>query len=119
MKKPAALVLMLIFVLMTSCSCTFLVKPLGKNVHFGEQILKLEESVRNEDWEQADESYEGTKKAWVKLKPWLQIDIDHDYVHEMEENLSKLEAYIDTEKQSDALATILMIKETWEDIESL
>jgi hypothetical protein len=119
MIKRYALFVLIVTVLTSICSCTLLVKPLDKNAHFSEQLKKLENTIRNESWEQADTNLEEAKKAWKKLKPWLQIDIDHDYVHEIEENLAKLEAYIDTEEQEDALANLMLIKETWEDIESL
>ena len=119
MLKRSALFVLLVTALTTICSCTLLVKPLDKNVHFSERLSKLENAIRNENWEQAGPSLEAAKKSWKKLKPWLQVDIDHDYVHEIEENLAKLEAYIDVEEQEDALANLLLIKETWEDIESL
>jgi hypothetical protein len=88
-------------------------------MHFSEQLSQLENAVRNKDWKQADENLELTKKVWKKLKPLLQVDIDHDYVNEIEENFAKLEAYIETKEQPDALAHLLLIQETWEDIESL
>ena len=119
MIKQSAIFVLIVTVLITICSCTLLVKPLDKNTHFSEQLSQLESDIRNENWGQADESLEAAKKAWKSLKPWLQVDIDHDYVHEIEENLAKIEAYIETEEKADALAHILLIKETWEDIESL
>jgi hypothetical protein len=119
MIKQAALFALIATVLIGSCSCTLLIKPLDKNTHFSEQLSKLEGAIRNENWDQADENYEVAEKTWKRVKPWIQIDIDHDYVHEIEENLAKLEAYIDTEEQSDALSHILFIQETWDDIESL
>jgi hypothetical protein len=88
-------------------------------MHFSERLMQIEDAIRSENWEQADEKLEMAKKAWKKLKPWLQIDIDHDYIHELEGNLAKLKAYIDTEEQADALANLLLIQETWEDIEEL
>lgn len=119
MIKQCALFVLILIVLTAICSCTLLVKPLDKNIHFSEQLSQVESAVRSKSWEQADASLEVVKKTWKKLKPWLQVDIDHDYVHEIEENLAKLEAYIETEEQADALAHLLMIQETWEDIESL
>ncbi len=119
MKKKVALFILIAAFLIALCSCTLLVKPLDKNMHFSEQLVKLENAIRSENWEQAEESLEVANKAWKRLKPLLQIDIDHDYVHEIEENLAKIEAFIDTEEQPDALAHILLIQETWEDIESL
>lgn len=119
MIKQSALFVLVVTVLTTICSCTLLVKPLDKNMHFSEQLSQLENTIRSKNWEQAEENLKEVKKSWKSLKPWLQIDIDHDYVHEIEENLAKLEAYIETEEQADALANLLMIQETWEDIESL
>ncbi len=119
MIKKSIIFTLIAAVLIALCSCTLLVKPLDKNMHFSEQLSQLENDIRNENWEQADKNLETAKKAWKKLKPWIQVDIDHDYVHEIEENLAKLEAYIDTEEQADALANMLLIQETWGDIESL
>lgn len=119
MKKQSALIILIVTVLTITSACTLLTKPIDKSIHFSEQLSKLEGAIRNENWEQADSNLEAAKKAWKRLKPWIQIDIDHDYVHEIEENLAKLEAYVDTEEQADALANMLLIKETWEDIESL
>lgn len=119
MIKRSALFVLIITVLTAICSCTLLVKPIDNNMHFSEKLEKLEGTIQNEDWKQAGYDLEETKKVWKKLKPMLQIDIDHDYVHEMEENLAELEAYIKTEEKPDALANLLLLKETWEDIESL
>ena len=119
MIKNTAFFTLIATILAVLCSCTLLVKPLDRNMHFSEQLLELESSIRNENWEQADENLQMANKAWKRLKPWIQVDIDHDYVHEIENNLAELEAYIDTEEQPDALANILLIKETWDDIESL
>ncbi|HYE80824.1 MAG TPA: DUF4363 family protein [Clostridia bacterium] len=94
-------------------------KPLDRKVHFSEQLSQLENAIRNKDWKNADENLEAAKKTWQRVKPWIQVEIDHDYVHEIEENLAKVEAYIDTGEQADALAYILLIQETWDDIESL
>lgn len=119
MIKKTIIYILIITVLTGLCSCTLLVKPLNKNMHFSDQLSKLDDSVRNEKWSQAEKNLEEAKKAWKRLKPWIQVDIDHDYVHEIEENLAKLEGYIETEEKPDALAHLLMIQETWEDIESL
>lgn len=119
MKKQSVLFVLTMVVLAAICSCTLLVKPLDNNMRFSEQLSKLERDIRNKSWEQAGENLKAVKKVWKSLKPWLQVDIDHDYVYEIEENLAKLEAYIETKDQPEALANLLMIQKTWEDIESL
>lgn len=119
MKRYYALGTLVTAVLLALCSCTLMVKPLDRNAGFSAHLTQIEDSIRNERWVQATEELKEAKETWKKIKPWIQIDIDHDYVHELEENLAKLEGYIDTKEKPDALATMLLIHETWEDIGSL
>ena len=119
MKRHYVLCALILAVVTILCSCTFMMKPLDKNIGFSAQLNQLEDDIRSESWAQAEEELEEAKEAWVKIKPWIQIDIDHDYVHELEENLTRLEGYIATEVKSEALATMLMIHETWDDMQSL
>ena len=100
------LILIIIFTVLT-CSCSLLSKPLGRRTGFSEYLKQLEDNIRSEEWDKAKTSLEGSRKAWKKLKPLLQIDIDHDYVNEMEEGLVKLEAYIETKQKADSLSIIL------------
>lgn len=119
MIKRYELTVMIIYALTILCSCTLMVGIIDGNAGFSEQLAHLENAVRDESWEEADKALEMVNVSWKKIKPWIQIDIDHDYVHELEENLARLEGYIASEERPDALATMLMIKETWEDMESL
>ena len=119
MKRHYLFGAIIIALLISLCSCTFVIEPLDKNAGFSDQLTKLEDDIRNDSWVQAGEELKEAKEDWEKIKPWIQIDIDHDYVHELEENLTRLEGYIATETKSEALATILMIHETWSDMQSL
>jgi hypothetical protein len=49
----------------------------------------------------------------------LQIDIDHDYVNNIEESFVKLDGYIDAGEKGNSLATILVIQNEWDNIGSL
>ena len=73
----------------------------------------------NEEWKNAKTSLENNIKTWKELKPLFQIDIDHDYINDIEENFTKLKGYIDTKEKADSLATILLIRDTWKNIGSL
>jgi len=115
-------ILCLIFitsVLTTTCSCTLLKDPLDERTGFSNHLKQTENFIRNENWEGARTSLEETRKVWKKLKPMLQVDIDHDYVNDIENNFTRLDGYIDTKEKPDSLAAILLIKETWKDIGSL
>lgn len=119
MKRFCVLVTLTAAVLAVLCSCTLMVGPLDRNAGFSARLEQLEDDIRNESWVQAKAELKQVNEAWKKIKPWIQIDIDHDYVHELEENLAKLEGYIGTEEKAESLATMLLVYETWEDIESL
>lgn len=100
-------------------SCTILTKHLDSRTGFSNHLAQTEQSIRNEDWQQAKRSLEDSKKAWKKLKPIMQVDIDHDYIKDVEDNFTKLGGYLDTQDISDSLSTILLIEDTWENIDSI
>ena len=110
----------LIAALLTSiCACTLLNEPIDNRTGFSDHLKQTENFIRNEDWKNAKTSLEDSKRVWKKLKPMLQVDIDHDYVNSIEDDFIKLSGYIDTNEKSDSLATILLIQDTWDNIGSL
>lgn len=117
-KKFLAFVI-LIGILINTCSCTLLRKPIDNRSGFSSHLKQTEDYIRNEDWQKAKSSLEDSKKAWKKIKPILQIDIDHDYVNDIEEDFIKLDGYIDVKEKPDSLVTILLIQDIWENIGSI
>lgn len=92
---------------------------MDNRIGFSNHLKDTENYIRSEDWEKAKGSLEESEKAWKKLKPMLQVDIDHDYVNSLEDDFIKLDAYIDTKEKADSLATILLVQDTWKNIGSL
>lgn len=117
--KKILYILLTIGILTNICSCGLLQKPIDSRTGFSNHLEQTENSIRGEDWEKAKVSLEESKKAWKKVKPLFQIDIDHDYVNNIEEDFVKLDGYIDTKEKANSLATILLVKNTWENIGSL
>ncbi len=111
--------IMIAALLTSTCACALLKKPIDNRTGFSNHLKQTEDYIRNEDWNNAKTSLEDSKKAWKKLKPMLQVDIDHDYVNSIENDFTKLSGYIDTSEKSDSLATILLIQDTWDNIGSL
>lgn len=119
MLKKILYMALIIGILTNTCSCGLLQKPIDKRTGFSNQLKQTENSIRGEDWEKAKASLEDAEKTWKKVKPLLQIDIDHDYVNSIEEDFVKLDGYIETKEKANSLATILLVEDTWENIGSL
>ncbi len=99
-----------------ACSCTVFKRPLDNNIQFSKQLTETESYIRKGEWENARNSLKNTQKTWKKIKPFLQIDIDHDYVNDIENNFTKLRAYLETKDKSNSYATIILIQQLWHDI---
>lgn len=119
MKKPIALFALSYAIVLLVTACTLLARPLDKRTGFTSSLIQLEDNIRNEKWDAARNSLEDCNKAWRRLKPLMQIDIDHDYVNDIEACLVILEGYIETTQKPDAIVTVLLIKDAWKNIGSL
>ncbi|WP_425058106.1 hypothetical protein SCACP_27560 [Sporomusa carbonis] len=117
--KRIILTIFLCGILVISCSCTLLTKSFDSRTGFSKHLAQVENSIRNEDWEQAKLDVEESKTAWKKIKPFMQVDIDHDYIKDIEDGFIELDGYLDTKDKSNSLVSILLIENTWENIDSL
>jgi len=117
--KPFFITFLLINTALFSSSCALLTKTLDNSTGFSNHLNQLEINIRNEDWSNAKVSLETSKQTWKKLKPLIQIDIDHDYIKNIEDDFVELDAYLDTKDKSDSLASILLLQSTWQNIDSL
>lgn len=106
-------------ILINTSSCAVIHKTVDRQTGFSDQLKKTESFIREEEWNKAKSSLEESEKTWKKLKPMFQIDIDHDYVNNIEENFVKLGGYIDTKDKADSLSTILLVEDIWKNIGSL
>lgn len=119
MKKKSTAVILTLALIINLCSCGIINKPVDKKTGFSDFLKQTEMNIRKENWTDAKSSISEAEKVWKKVKPILQIDIDHDYINNIEEDFIKLNAYIDTKEKPNSLATIMLIKDTWENIGSL
>jgi len=82
-------------------------------------LRATEENIRSEDWDRAKKSLSASVAAWKRIKPYLQLDIDHDYVNDIEANFVLLGGYLESGEKPHSLALILLIQNTWENIGSM
>jgi hypothetical protein len=111
--------ILLVGTVLLTASCALLTKPLDNRTGFSNYLIQVETGIRNENWSNAETNLKDAKKAWKKIKPLMQVDIDHDYVKSIEDGFEQLDAYLYTKDKSNALASILLIKSTWRNIGSL
>lgn len=116
--KPIMVAIVLIGSLILLCSCTLLTKQLDDRTGFSMHLAQVENRIRQEEWQQAKTGLEDAKNIWEKLKPIMQVDIDHDYVKEIEDGFVKLGGYIDAQDKSQSLASILLLEDTWKNVDS-
>lgn len=119
MKRKLLFFILIGTVLFALSSCSIFHGVIDSRTGFSDKLEKTEAYIRDNNWEKASLSLSDSKKAWDRLKPLLQVDIDHDYINQLEESLVLLEGYIDTCSQVDSLSTILLVEDTWRHIGSL
>ena len=100
-------------------SCALVQKPIDARSGLGDNLKSIEECIRAEDWENAKIYLDKSQETWKKIKPYFQVDIDHDYVNDIESDFTKLSGYIDANSKAESLGAILLIQKTWENIGNL
>lgn len=117
MKKTVNLFIILILIINIS-GCTLFKKPVDNKIGFSQSLPMVEEAIVEENYESADESLIQSMEKWKKVKPFMQVEIDHDVINEIESELVALSAYIETKDKSSALACIRVVINLWSDIGS-
>ncbi len=119
MKRNALLLTSVLIFSILLCSCAALRRPIDSRSGFSNHLRTIETNIRSGDWGGALDSLEESKKTWKDIKPYLQLDIDHDYVNDIEASFTLLGGYIETQEKSHSLALILLIQDIWENIGSM
>lgn len=116
--KSSKFLILLILILCTTmfCSCALMRGPLDKKSGFSHYLTETEINIRQGEWRKASISLKASEKAWKQIKPILQIDIDHDYVNDIENNFVLLSAYIESQEEAHSMAIILVIQNDWKNI---
>lgn len=97
-------------------SCSLFREALDKRSGLSEYLQNTENSIRQEEWQEALQSLRTSQKAWKKVKPFMQVDVDHDYINDIEDNFVSLEAFIASQDMALSLQAILLLQKNWESI---
>lgn len=119
MKKFLIFSLLICLGALITPSCALLRQSLDRMSGFSHYLKQTESFVRRENWSQAVNHSQKANKAWYRVKPYLQIDIDHDYINAIEDDFTRLRAYIESRDKADSLSSIFLIRSNWRNIGSM
>lgn len=119
MRKALFFTLILGSLSLSLSSCAFFRKPLDKMYGFSQHLSVVEAQIEQENWHEATASLKKAIKSWFKTKPFLQIDVDHDYINEIEADFIRLKSAIDTKEKTQSLTSVRLIKDNWNHIGSM
>jgi hypothetical protein len=100
-------------------SCALLRQTLDKMSGISRYLKQTEAHIRNEEWQNAAASLRKSIKAWYRIKPYFQIDINHNYVKDIENDFIRLRGTIQTRQKPDSTVLILVLEDNWREIGSM
>lgn len=116
MKRTIIYPVLVIILSIALSACTLFTGRIDQKTGFTERLAAVESHIRENNWDQALSEREEAFGIWHRIKPLLQIDVDHDYVNLMEDYFVMLRAYLETQDKSQSLAMILLIRDTWDNL---
>jgi len=116
LKKAVFYMAMFLMLSVFLSSCTLFIGSIDKKNGFSEHLDAMENHIRDNNWEKALVEREEAFKVWQRIKPLLQLDVDHDYVNDIEDYFVMLGAYLETQNKSQSLAMVYLIRETWDNL---
>lgn len=116
MTKKISAIFLISVLLPVFCSCALLKGPLDDRSGFTGRLIETEKYILEEKWNKAAAGLKDTEKSWKELKPILQIDIDHDYINEIEDYFVIIKAAIENEDKTDSLTGLRLIQKKWDSI---
>lgn len=116
MKIPRYILIIILICALALTSCNIFRERLDNKSGFSQYLKETESSILQEEWNKAGKSLELSQQAWKRIKPIIQVDIDHDYVNNIESNFVTLEAFIENREKSLSLAAIRLIQKYWASI---
>lgn len=119
MKKKILYFSLILCCISLVCSCVLMRRSLDQMSGLSSYLKKTESHIRNEEWHDAAVSLHHSIKAWYRIKPYLQIDINHNYVKDIETDFIRLRGNIQTRQKPDATVLILVLEDNWREIGSM
>lgn len=76
-----------------------------------DQIIRVEETAKTENWEAATNILSDTKLDWEKSEKSWAILLDHIEIDNIETSITRVEKFIETKNKSMALAEVATLKQ--------
>ncbi|ADC51709.1 hypothetical protein BpOF4_18340 [Alkalihalophilus pseudofirmus OF4] len=94
----------------------WLKEPLGSDDHLLSYIQNVEENVKAENWEQADQEHQKAERAWRKISKRVQYSVERDDMMAITEVLSRIEGGIKAKDEPTILPDIYYFYGIWKDL---
>ncbi|MED1600379.1 DUF4363 family protein [Alkalihalophilus marmarensis] len=94
----------------------WLKEPLGSDDHLLSYIQNVEENVKAENWEQADQEHQKAQHAWRKISKRVQYSVERDDMMAITEVLSRIEGGIKAKDEPTIMPDIYYFYGIWKDL---
>ncbi|TCS82590.1 DUF4363 family protein [Tepidibacillus fermentans] len=108
-----AIILLFIAIMVSG---TFLKRPLTKDDNVIGQVNFIEASVKQKDWQLANEHLEQGIKAWEKVKNRIQFSVERDFITEIDNKLATLKGAIKAKDDKMIILTTEELKFVWQEL---
>ncbi|WP_246615543.1 DUF4363 family protein [Clostridium thailandense] len=94
----------------------FLKKPMREGEDVVKYISIIQEDVKAENWNYAEQDRQKLMIAWGKIVPRIQFSVERDEIYNININLARLGGIIMGKDQAGALAELGEIYENWREL---
>ena len=91
-----------------------------KKTYHGDEIPGMLDSIatniKDEEWNEAIKATKVIKTRFTKITKLIQFSVERDQLEEFKLNLALLEGYLDTNDEKNAVATVYLLKQYWQEL---
>ena len=91
-----------------------------KNAYNGQEIIgifdEITVDIKANNWDEAISKTKEIKTGFVKISRLIQFSVEREELDEFYSNLARLQGFLDIEDDDNAVATVYVLKNLWEDL---
>lgn len=107
LRVPLALLLLISFLFLIGWANIYILEKGASSLT--ETAEKLQISIENENWPEAETIYNEIQNTWNKLSSFWPMLIHHQEMDRIEESMQKLKSYLHYQEPSDSMAELFSL----------